>query len=358
MRTLSADDLRRIGIELFTACGAPADEAAIVAEELVEASLMGLDSHGVMRYVWYVEEALGGKIKPGAPVRIVQETPSTAIVDGGFNFGPVSARRMVEIVCEKAEQVDLACVVSQNSHHVGRLGAYVQKVAERGLFGLATANSSKHGHYVVPWGGREGRLATNPLAYAAPTRGRPVVMDMSTSMIPEGKIRHLMHQGKPVPPGCIQDAEGNPTIDPHRFYGPPHGTIMPFGSELGYKGFGLGLLVEILSGLLAGMSTPVDYPYVNGLWIMAVNPVAFCGTERFAGLMEELSAYMTTTPPAPGYQEVVMPGTLEFRTREQRLAEGIPVAEETWQQIVAVAERLGGNARAIVSLLPPAPSDQ
>ena len=115
---------------------------------------------------------------------------------------------------------------------------------------------------------------------------------------------------------------------------------------LWWAGIGLGLLVEILSGLLAGMSTPVDHPYVNGLWLMAVNPAAFCGTERFAGLVEELSGYMTTTPPAPGYQEVVMPGTLEFRTRERRLAEGIPVAEETWQQIVAVAERLGVDSGA------------
>jgi uncharacterized oxidoreductase len=312
-----------------------------MVDDLVEASLMGLESHGVMRYVQYTEQVLNGKIKPGAPVRIVRETPSTAIVDCGFNFGQVSGRRMVDIVCEKARQTHVACAVSQNSNHVGRLGAYVQKVAERDLFGFATANSSKHGHFVVPWGGREGRLATNPLAYAAPTNGRPVILDMSTSMIAEGKIRVLMYEGKPLPPGSIQDAEGNPTTDPKAFYGPPRGTIRPFGSELGYKGFGLGLLVEILSGILAGMASTVDHPYINGLCLIAIDPAAFCGVARFKELMDDLSAYIATTPPAPGHREVIMPGTLDFRMREKRLAEGIPLADETWRLIVETAARVG-----------------
>jgi uncharacterized oxidoreductase len=341
MHVFSTAYLHRVGVELFCACGAPPEEAAIVADELVEASLMGLESHGVTRYIWYTEEILNGKIRPGAPVRIIRETPSTAIVDCGFNFGAVSARRMVAIVCEKAQQAGVACVISQNSHHVGRLGAYTQKVAERGLFCFATANSSKHGHWVVPWGGREGRLATNPLSYAAPTHGRPVVMDMSTSMISEGKIRVLMYEGKPLPPNCIQDADGYPTTDPEKFYGPPHGTILPFGSELGYKGFGLGLLVEILSGIMAGMESTCDHPYINGLCLIAINPVAFCGAERLKDLMDDLSRYITTTPPAPGYSEVVMPGTLDFRMREKRLIEGIPLPEETWRRIVETAKRVG-----------------
>ena len=186
-----------------------------------------------------------------------------AVVDCGFNFGPVAAARMVDIVCEKADRSDIAFAVSRNCTHIGRLGGVVQKVAERGFFGIATCNSSKHGHWVVPWGGREGRLATNPMAFAAPTSGDPVVLDMSTSMISEGKVRVLMNQGLPVPEGCIQDADGKPTTDPNHWYGPPKGTILPFGSELGYKGFGLSLLVEILSGMMAGEPAS-DAPYING----------------------------------------------------------------------------------------------
>jgi uncharacterized oxidoreductase len=160
-------------------------------------------------------------------------------------------------------------------------------------------------------------------------------------MIAEGKIRVLMYEGKPLPPGSIQDAEGNPTTDPKAFYGPPRGTIRPFGSELGYKGFGLGLLVEILSGILAGMASTVDHPYINGLCLIAIDPAAFCGVARFKELMDDLSAYIATTPPAPGHREVIMPGTLDFRMREKRLAEGIPLADETWRLIVETAARVG-----------------
>jgi len=341
MKLLTAEYLRRVGTGIFTACGAPPNEAAIVAEELVEASLMGLDSHGVMRFVQYAEEALEGRVQPGVPLRIVKETPSTAIVDCGFNFGPVSARHMADIVAEKGQQSNVACVIGQNSNHVGRLGTYAQRVAAQGLVCLAAANSSKHGHWVVPWGGREGRLATNPLAFAAPTRGQPVVLDMSTAMIAEGKIRLLMQQGESLPPDCIQDAQGNRVTDPKAFYGPPHGTIMPFGSQHGYKGFGLGLLVEVLGGILAGAATSVEHPYVNGLCLIAINPEVLCGLERFKELMDDLCTYMTTTPPAPGFSEVVMPGTYEFRARDRRLAEGIPVADETWRQIVEMARRVG-----------------
>jgi L-lactate dehydrogenase len=164
---------------------------------------------------------------------------------------------------------------------------------------------------------------------------------MSTSMISEGKIRALMAEGKPVPPACIRDGAGNPTTDPQSFYGPPRGTIQPFGSELGYKGFGLGLLVEILGALLAGEASSLDLPYVNGLCLIAINPEAFCGAGRFRELIDDLSQYVTSCPAAPGCEPVSMPGTRDFRTREQRLVAGIPVAESTWKEILDVAGRLG-----------------
>ncbi|MCC7447909.1 MAG: Ldh family oxidoreductase [Anaerolineae bacterium] len=345
MKTFSADYLRQVGIDLFTGVGAPLNEATVVAEELVDASLMGLESHGVTRYIWYVEEALAGHIKLGAPVQIVKQTASTAVVDGGFNFGPVVARFMVDVICDKAKQSDIACVLSQNCHHIARIGSYVQKIALHDLFGFITVNSPRAGHFVVPWGGREGRLATNPMAYAVPTSGRPVVMDMSTSMIAEGKIRVLMYEGKQIPAGRILDANGNPTTDPKAFYGPPRGTILPLGSELGYKGFGLGLLVEILSGTLAGLQTRADYPHINGVCMIAINPEAFCGIARFKELMDDLIDYMTTTPPAPGSDGVVMPGDLDFRAYDKRSVEGIPLSDETWRRITEAAQRAGVTLR-------------
>ena len=342
MKTLTAEQWRALGKQLFMAAGAPELDAVLVTTELVDASLMGLDSHGITRFIHYLDEIRMGRIKPGAPMTIVKETPATAIVDCGMNFGPVSALKMVDIVCTKAEQCQLALVISRHCHHVSRLGAYVQKIAERGLFGFGTANSSKHGHFVVPWGGRDGRLATNPLAYAAPSAGgHPVVLDMATSMISEGKIRVLMHQGNPVPPGSILDGEGRPTSDPKAFYGPPRGTILPLGGELGYKGFGLSLLVELLSSTLAGEPVTDKFTYMNGLALLAINPDAFCGKERFAELVQALSQYVTSSRPAEGSQEVVMPGEYDFRTREKRLREGIGVTDETWRLLIEAADRFG-----------------
>lgn len=342
MRVFSADYLRKIGIQIFTACGAPPGEAATLVDHLVETSLMGLDSHGIMRIPQYVEGVLEGKIKAGAPIRIIKETPTTATVDCGFNFGQVGAMFMAEVVCEKALQAGIACVVSEACNHIGRLGAYIQAITERNLVGIGFSNSSRHGHWVVPYGGREGRLATNPLAFGVPSNGpHPIILDMATSMVSEGKIRSLMYQGSAVPEGFIQDAAGNPITDPHAFYEPKKGTILPLGSPYhGYKGFGLGLMVEILGGVLGGNSTPADLPYVNGLCLVALNPEAFAGTEAFKSLVLEMSGYMTGTPPAQGFKEVVLPGELDFRRRDRRLVEGIPVDDSVWGLILESARKV------------------
>ncbi|MCC7360072.1 MAG: Ldh family oxidoreductase [Anaerolineales bacterium] len=338
--TLPLADARRLGRELFTAAGAPPDEAALVTEELIEASLMGLDSHGLLRFGEYANWAREGRVKPGAPAAIVHETPTTAIVECGLNFGQVSAAFMVNLARHKAAAAGMACVVSRNCGHVGRLGAWPQKLAEQGFLGLAFANSTRHGHWVTPFGGREGRLATNPLAYAVPTSGQPLVMDMSTAMIAEGKIRMLMHQGKPIPPGAVIDADGRPTTDPQAFYGPPHGWILPFGGDLGYKGFGLSLLVEIMGGLLGGFASTDHGRHINGFCLLALDPDKFCGRARFQELVDDLAAYVVGAPPLAEGGQVVLPGQLDFRTRARRLAEGLPLPETTWRQIEQAAAAL------------------
>jgi uncharacterized oxidoreductase len=345
-KIFSADYLRNVGVTLFQACGASQEEASIVAEELVNASLMGLESHGVTRYIWYTEQALAGKIKPGSPIRIVKETANTAVIDCGSNFGPVSARQMADIVAKKALDANIACVVSQHSHHIARLGSYVARIAEHGLFAFMTVNAPKSGQYVVPWGGREGRLATNPLAYAAPTKGRPIVMDMSTSAISEGRIRVLMYEGKTIPPGRALDANGNLITDPNAFYGPPRGSILPLGGELGYKGFGLSLLVELLSGILAGNTSTEEHPYINGISMIAINPEAFFGLENFRDLADEMTHYMRGTPTAPGYDAVVIPGDLDYQSYDRRLVEGIPLSDQTWDLIVQAAASAGVTLNA------------
>jgi hydroxycarboxylate dehydrogenase B len=342
MKVFPPDYLRKIAEAIFLGCGSPSEEAALVADDLVESNLLGYDSHGIIRCQTYVEFVLGGKVKPGAPVRVQKETPVTAVVDCGLNFGQVGAMRMTDIACAKAEQSGLAFAISVNGCHVGRLGRYVQKAAERGLLGIATSNNRKIGHIVAPWGGREGRLGTNPFAYAAPTNGWPVVLDMSTCMIAEGKVYLARGEGKSVPPGCLQDAEGNPTTDPHVFYGPPVGTILPLGApQFGYKGFGLSMLMEIMGGIMAGQDGAEHQPGFNSFTILAVNPEFYCGKECFRQLVDRFCAYQMSAAPAPGFREVVVPGVYDFRLREKRLAEGIPVDDNVWKIIIESARRVG-----------------
>jgi hydroxycarboxylate dehydrogenase B len=341
MKVFSADDLRTVGTKIFVACGSQPQEAAIVADELVESNLLGYDSHGIIRCGTYVDFVLTGRVKPGAPLHVVQETPVTAIVDCGLNFGQVSATQMVEIAVTKAQESGVAYVVSKNCCHVGRLGSYVQKVAARGMVGISTCNNRKIGHVVAPWGGREGRLGTNPLAFAAPTKGWPAVLDMSTCAIPEGKLYLAREEGKSVPPGCIRDAAGNPTTDPNAFYGPPQGTIVPFGAEFGYKGYGLSMLVEIMGGIMAGEDATIDQPGLNGFSLLVINPEVFCGAAHFTDLVDRLCAYQMSAAPAPGFAEVVVPGLLDFQMRQRRLAEGIPVNDAVWIAVVAAGKRVG-----------------
>jgi hydroxycarboxylate dehydrogenase B len=348
MKLFSADYLRKFVADFFTACGSPPAEALLVAENLVESNLMGYDSHGVMRCMEYYRCVKDGRVKPGASPTIIKETPCTAIIDCALNFAPVAMNMMVNVACEKAKNVGIACVLSKNAFHLGRLGSHVQKVAERGMFGFLSCNSRQKAHVVVPFGGRDGRLGTNPLAYAAPTNGWPVVFDMSTTMIAAGKIDMALFEGKQLPENCIQDKDGNPTTDPKDFYGPKGellGTMLTLGApKFGYKGYGLSMMVEILGGILGGEDATIDHNRSNGAVLIVISPDHFSSAEQFQELTDRFCKYQMSSRPAKGFQEVVVPGTYDFRLREERLAAGIPIGEQIWAQMVAVAEEVGVHA--------------
>lgn len=333
---------------LFQAAGAPEGEASLTAGHLVSSSLMGCDSHGVIRVPEYLRMVVEGTIVPGAAISAQRRSETTAQVDCGLNFGPVGAVRAMEIAVELARESGVACVTTVRCNHVARLGAYVQQAAENGLVALATCNSPVTGHHVVPWGGLQGRLATNPIAYAAPTAGDPIVADFATSVAPEGKVRWYRNSGLPLPDGWIQDSEGHPSNDPRAFYGPPRGGLLPFGGPAGHKGFALGLLVEILGSALAGLSSVDSSVVGNGVCFVVIDPRRFVSDDRFRALMTEMVEYIKSSPPSRSGGEVLMPGELEFRTLRVRVAEGIPVDDETWSALRAHAARLGRDWDALV----------
>jgi uncharacterized oxidoreductase len=340
-RLYRPESVSQLGVALFTAAGAGVHEALATVRSLITSSLMGHDSHGVIRIPEYLGFVADGSIVVDAPLTVERTGPSTAVVDCSHGFGPVGAAKAIGEGIEIARQQRTACVITRRCSHVGRLGAWVQLAADQGMLALATCNSPIHGHVVLPWGGREGRLATNPIAYAVPTGGDPVVADFATSVAPEGKIRLYRNEGKTVPEGWIVDAGGKATNDPNAFYGPPRGGILPLGAGAGHKGFALGLLVEILGSALAGISSRDPRVFGNGVCFVVVDPSAFCPLDEFRRLMDETVAYIKSSEPAPGFEEVLVPGELEFRTLRQRQKDGIPVDAATLEAIRKHSARLG-----------------
>lgn len=339
-RLFSASEIASISTNLFVAAGAGERESRIATESLITSSLMGHDSHGVMRIPEYLGCLADGSIKTQGAITIDRTSPTTAVVDCGQGFGAVGARHAIEAGVAISREQKTACIITRRCNHVGRLGAYVQQAADCGLIALATCNSPIYGHFVLPFGGREGRLATNPFAYGIPSNGDPLVADFSTSMAPEGKVRFYRNQGRPVPDGWILDAAGQPTNDPQDFYGPPRGGLLPLGGSVGHKGFALSLLVELLGSALAGVSSTDPSTFGNGVCFILVDPAAFVPLDQFRRLIDGTIAYMKSSPPAPGCDEVLVPGELEFRTLKKRERDGIPIDDATLTALRDQAERL------------------
>lgn len=338
----------QLGVALFTSAGAEADHARTTVASLVVSSLMGHDSHGVIRIPEYLGHVANNTIRLDAQISVEHSGPATAIVDCGWGFGAVGAEKAIRTGIQMAREQRTACVITRRCNHVGRLGAWVHVAAQNEMLALATCNSPIHGHYVLPWGGREGRLGTNPMAYAVPTGSDPIVADFSTSVAPEGKIRFYRNEGKQVPDGWLVDSQGRPTNDPNAFYGPPRGGLLPIGANVGHKGFALSLLVEILGTAIAGISSRDPNVVGNGVCFVVVDPSAFCPIDQFKRLMDENIAYWKSSAPAPGFTEVLVPGELEFRTMRRREKEGIPVDEATLCEMRDYGERLAVDVEGLL----------
>jgi uncharacterized oxidoreductase len=349
MPVLSARVLNHISETLFVAAGVPDDEAAIVAQHLADANLVGHDSHGIRRVPDYVQRIRDGVYVPGAPFEIVAESETTAVYDGGWGMGQVQATRALERLLDKAQRHGTASVGLRKAGHIGRLGYYTERAAAGGMLGMCAANGHNVIEQVVPWGGIDRRLGTNPIAYAVPTGvGFPLVLDVATSAAAEGKLRVYRNLGKPIPEGWVIDKEGNPTTDPGAYY--DGGALLPFGGGVGHKGFGMGFMAEVMAGALAGTSQVETEPWrygCNGVFMMAVRIDALRPLEAFVADVDALIDYIKSSRKAPGFDEILVPGEFEARNRRVREREGVQVDDETWRQIAETARSLGHDLEAL-----------
>lgn len=344
MPTFQADVLHQFARDLLQAAGVPAQNAVLVAASLIEANLHGHDSHGVYRVIDYTAQMQRGEILPDAELQIVRETPSILVADGSLGFGQVQCRRLVDLVCDKARRTGFACGTMRRSGHIGRLGEWVEIAAQKGFAAWLSVNDNGVLRYVAPPGGLEPRISTNPFALAAPTSAEPIVLDMSTSAVARGKVRVAMLAGQQVPLGWIQDAQGNPTTDPRAITTNPPGTLLPLGGDQAFKGFGLGLLVDILTAGLAGGSTPPAEPgqlETNNVLLVVWNPELFHGTDHFIAQADKLADAVRETPCKPGVDRIRLPGDRGRETRAARLRDGISLPGDNWTGLLELARSLG-----------------
>jgi uncharacterized oxidoreductase len=338
---------------VFEALGAPPADALLVSEELVRAERMGIRSHGLIRAVQYVNDIRDGRVRVGAPIEVVGGSGAVAVLDCGWNLGIVGAHRALDVALERVAGAGMATVVTRSCNHVGRLGSYAERAARAGHVCLATVAIPHVGHYVVPWGGAQGRLGTNPFAYGFPAEPDPIVADFATSVIPEGKIRTALANGTQVPPDAMLDAEGQPSTDPAAFYGPPKGTLLPFGGPVGYKGYALSLLAELLGGSLGGEVVDDPQRPVNGLCLILLDPAAFALNAPLGVLGTQVAEYMRSSPPAPGHQRVLVPGQVELELLREAEARGaVDVAEAVWEDVCASAASAGVTLESTPAAVP------
>lgn len=343
MPTLPASKLEQFAVRLLKAGGASAEEAQIVGSSLVEANLRGYDSHGVMRIPYYVQAIKDGEVVPGQDLSILDDGPSRVVADGNWGFGQVQAVRLLRLLSTKAHQSGQAIGTMMHCGHIGRLGEYCEMAAAEGLISMLMVNSHGAAVRVAPPGGKAPRLSTNPLAIGVPNGAEPLVLDFSTSATAEGKVRVKRIAGQPVPEGWLIDCEGKPTCDPNTLYGNPPGSILPMGGAQAYKGFGLGVMIDIFTGALSGGLCARPEPYAkkgNCVFMMLIDPGLYGGADHFAAEVAQLAAYIKSCPRIEGVDEILLPGDPERRLFKQRSEEGIFLDDENWRALVSLGNKL------------------
>ena len=348
-RTMNIDQqrLKRLVSKIFAGAGCQAAEADRVAHYLVEANLVGHDSHGVIRVSYYIDWLKSGKVLANQNIKVVFENEAIAVVDGGYGLGQTVGEQATKLGIEKCAKHGVAVIALRNAGHLGRIGDWPLLAARAGKVSLHFVNTSGAGILVAPFGGINRRLSANPIAAAVPAGdGPPILLDMSCCTIAEGKLKVAFNKGVDVPEGCIIDPQGQPTTDPKVFYGDPPGAIL---SIAGHKGYALGIITEMLAGALTGggASNPAHANRLaNGMLSIYFEPRFFQDDATFAAEVERFVAWVKSSEKSQPGGDILMPGEIEERTKAKRMASGIELDDITWRSIVDTAKSVGVAAES------------
>jgi LDH2 family malate/lactate/ureidoglycolate dehydrogenase len=326
----------------FEKLGLSRQNARLTAENLIFANLRGVDSHGVIRMKIYADRLRAGGFKPKVRPRIVAERESSALIDAQHGVGQVATAAAMKLAIAKARKTGVAVVSVKNSNHFGASAFYAMRALKHGMIGFASTNA---GPTMAPTGGREARLGNNAMALAVPAgKLPPIVLDMATGAVAWGKIFVAQQEKRKIPATWALDRNGMPTDDPNA--AAHQGLIQPFG---GYKGYGLSLLIDILTGVLSGggFSTHVktlykliETPSQVAHTCAALRVDTFLPLTEFRRRMDEIIQLMHCCPTAPGQARIFVPGEIEHETERERKAKGIPLNIELRNELKALGAEL------------------
>ncbi|MEM3579835.1 MAG: Ldh family oxidoreductase [Candidatus Bathyarchaeia archaeon] len=341
MIRIKAEDLFQFSLEALKHVGVKEKDAAIVAENLVLANLRGIDSHGVARLPVYIRRVKEGLIDPSAPIKVVKDQGSVALIDAHNNFGQVAAMKAAFLAAEKAKKLGVGVVAVKNSNHFGMAAHYVMKLTEQKLIGIVLSNGPPA---IAPWGGINPMFGTNPICIGFPMGGNEesIILDMAVSVVARGKIRLAALKGERIPEGWALDEEGNPTTDPKAAL---KGSLVPIG---GPKGYGLALSVDILCGLLIGSNfgwkikelNDFSGPSGTGAFIEAINIEFFRPYHEYKDAILEYVKEIKSCPRKRGISEIFLPGEIEMIEALQRNRLGIPLDDEVLIALKNIAKEL------------------
>ncbi len=335
MLTFQADNLHDVATRIFVAAGADPEPTKTLVDHLIDANLAGHDSHGVQHIPGYVKSMQDGQIRPNERPAVLRETPVSALVDGKYTFGQVSARHGTDIAIEKARANGVAVVGVVRCNHIGRLGTYPTLASQHGVFLTVAIGSLIPA--VAPYGGRQGRFGTNPFSFGFPAADRPdVLVDFATSGVAAGKVALARAKHEQLAPGLLVDKDGNPTTDPQAMF--DGGALLPAG---GHKGTGLAVISALISQVLVPAADLGEGHLQNGTFILGIDAGIFRDRSAVEAETDTYVDAIKAVPPAKGFDEVLVPGEPELRAAERRRREGIPIPEDTWAEIVKTATELG-----------------
>ena len=340
----AAQSLHAFARQLMINAGLSSTMAEAVAETLVEGDLLGHDTHGLALLAGYLRELEAGTMTKSGQHRVIEERAASALWDGERLPGPWLTRLAVNDAIERARTYGTGTIVIRRSHHIACLAAYLMRATERG-FVLLVACSDPNAASVAPHGGTRAVFTPNPLAFGFPTTGDPVLIDLSASLTTNGMTARLHKQGKRLPHAWLMTADGKATDDPTVLFDEPRGTILPTGGiDAGHKGYALALIIEMLTGGLAGFgrADPKE-GWGATVFVQALDPSAFGGVAAMKRQAQWIADTCHANPPRAGFEHVRLPGERGLARRREQLANGIELhadvlpALESWSTKLNVA---------------------